>query len=56
VVKGRGSIRKDESHALLGWEEEDYHKSNKKLIDSGYRFKDNFYSKRNNIVEVSISF
>jgi hypothetical protein len=43
-VKGRGIVKKDdERRSLLGWEEEDYLKVNKRLMDHGKRFKDNFY-------------
>jgi hypothetical protein len=43
-VKGRGlSLWNNEKRALLGWEEEDYLKVNKQLMDYGKRNKDNFY-------------
>ena len=53
IIKGRGFARKDDSHALLGWDEEDYHQVNKKLMDYGHKFKDLFYKRRNKYLEVS---
>jgi hypothetical protein len=47
-VKGRGFSRYDESRSLFGWDEEDYLKVNKKLIESGQKFKTNFYRRNNN--------
>lgn len=40
IVKGRGTIRRDDTRALIGWENEDYQKVNKKLIDYGHKFND----------------
>ncbi len=48
VVKGRGFSRFDESRSLFGWDEEDYLKVNRKLIESGQKFKSNFYKRKNN--------
>lgn len=43
-VKGRGANRLISS-ALLGWEDEDYNKVNKKLIDYGYKYKEIVFKK-----------
>jgi hypothetical protein len=46
-------MRKDFSSSLLGWEEEDYTKVNKKLTNYGKRYKDNFFKRKNQLKEVS---
>jgi hypothetical protein len=35
IVKGRGALRQNDSRSLLGWEDEDYEKTNKRLSDTG---------------------
>jgi len=46
-------VRRDESHALLGWDEDDYFKVNKKLVNAGLKFKTNFYRNNNRYREDS---
>lgn len=33
-------MRRDDTRALIGWENEDYNRVNKKLIDYGHKFND----------------
>lgn len=43
ILKGRGASRLISDSALLGWEDDDYDKVNKKLIDYGNKYKEIVY-------------
>ena len=45
-IKGRGTSRKNDEGGLLGWEDDDYLKVNKRLIETGQKFKESFYKKK----------